>query len=131
MSNPSRQGNLYERIGGAPAITAAVELFYEKVLADPFLSPFFLDSSMQRLKAHQFAFLSQALGGPRSYNGASMQHAHKRLVIEQRHFDAVAMHLIETLRDLSVPEDIITEVGSAIAPLASQVVNTPTLAGAI
>ncbi len=131
MTNAREQSSLYERIGGASAINTAVDVFYERVLADPNLSPFFVDSSIPRLKAHQFAFLSQALGGPRSYSGASMQHAHKRLAIEQRHFDAVAMHLIETLRDLSVPEEIIAEVGSAIAPLASQVVNTPTLAGAI
>ena len=131
MTNASEQSSLYERIGGARAINAAVDVFYEKVLADPNLSPFFVDSSMQRLKAHQFAFFSQALGGPRTYSGASMQHAHKRLAIEQRHFDAVAMHLIETLRDLSVPDGVIAEVGSAIAPLAAEIVNTPTLAGAI
>lgn len=130
MTNASESSSLYARVGGAPAIKAAVDVFYERVLADPSLSPFFADSSMERLKAHQFAFLSQALGGPRSYSGASMRHAHKRLAIEQRHFDAVAMHLIETLRDLRVSDDIIAEVGTAIAPLAGEVVNTPTLAGA-
>ena len=29
----------YERIGGAPAVAAAVERFYVRVLADPYWSP--------------------------------------------------------------------------------------------
>jgi hemoglobin len=81
---------------------------------------------MPRLKAHQFAFLSQALGGPKQYSGSSMNKAHARLAIEQRHFDSVAVHLVETLRELGVPEDIVGEVATAITPLSTQVVNTPT-----
>ena len=34
--------SLYERIGGEAAIVAAVELFYEKVMADPRTRSFFL-----------------------------------------------------------------------------------------
>ena len=81
---------------------------------------------MSRLKAHQFAFLSQALGGPKQYSGSSMSEAHARLAIEQHHFDSVAVHLVETLRELGVPEDIVGEVATAITPLSSQIVNTPT-----
>jgi hemoglobin len=115
---------LYDRIGGEPAVSVAVELFYSRVLADPMLESFFKDADMARLKAHQFAFLSQALGGQQRYSGASMLRAHARLSIEQRHFDAVATHLVETLRELGVPEDIIGEVAAAVTLLASQIVNT-------
>jgi hemoglobin len=79
---------------------------------------------MARLKTHQFAFLSQALGGPRQYSGASMSRAHSRLRIERRHFDAVAAHLVETLRELGVSESMVAEVAAIVTPLASQVVNT-------
>jgi hemoglobin len=118
------ENTLYIQIGGEAAINAAVDRFYERVLADPALSPFFKGVSIGRLKAHQFAFLSQALGGPRQYTGASMVEAHARLAIEQKHFDSVAVHLIETLRELCVPEEIIGEVAQAVTPLASQIVNT-------
>lgn len=77
------------------------------------------------MKGHQFAFLSQALGGPKQYSGASMEVAHARLAIEQYHFDLVATHLVETLHELGVSEEIIGEVVAAVAPLASQIVNTP------
>lgn len=115
---------LFEQIGGEPAVNASVDRFYERVLADPMLAPFFKDVHMARLKAHQFAFLSQVLGGPRKYSGATMSRAHARLQIEQRHFDAVAVHLVETLRELGVSEDIIAQVAAAVTSLAPEIVNT-------
>jgi hemoglobin len=114
---------LFDQLGGETAMRAAVERFYERVLGDSLLAPFFENIPMERLKAHQFAFLSQALGGPRQYTGASMFRAHARLSIEQRHFDAVAAHLVGTLRELGVRESLIAEVVGAVAPLATQVVN--------
>lgn len=116
--------SLYDRIGGQPAVSAAVERFYFRVLGDPILAPFFKDANMTRLKAHQLAFLSQALGGPRHYTGTAMSKAHARLQIEQRHFDAVADHLVETLRELGVGEDMVAQVVETVAPLAKDVVNT-------
>ncbi len=115
---------LFEKLGGEPAIRLAVDQFYERVLADPLRAPFVEKVQMPRLKAHQFAFLSQATGGPRQYAGASMRQAHARLHIEQRHFNAVAGHLVETLRSLGVAEDLIDEVVAALTPLASEIVNT-------
>jgi hemoglobin len=125
MSEAVNATAIYQRIGGEPAIHAAVERFYERVLADPALSHFFTGISMPRLKAHQFAFLSQALGGPKQYSGVSMRDAHSKLAIEQRHFDLVAFHLVETLRELGVPEDIIGEITAAVTPLSTQIVNAP------
>ena len=126
MSESKTEMPLYISIGGEAAIRAAVNRFYERVLADPSLSHFFNGVSMSRLKAHQFALLSQALGGPKQYSRSSMNEAHARLTIEQHHFDSVAVHLVETLRELGVPEDIVGEVATAITPLSSQIVNAPT-----
>jgi hemoglobin len=126
MSESKTETPLCKRIGGEPTIRAAVDRFYERVLAEPSLSHFFSGVGMSRLKAHQFAFLSQALGGPKQYSGSSMSEAHARLAIERHHFDSVAVHLVETLRELGVSEDIVGEVATAITPLSSQIVNTPT-----
>jgi hemoglobin len=119
MSQPVNEMTLYDRIGGEAAVCAAVDRFYERVLADPELKGFFASVSMSRLKAHQFAFLSQALGGSRQYSGASMRDAHSRLAIEQRHFDGVAVHLVETLRELRVSDEIIAAVAAAVTPLSA------------
>ena len=117
--------SLFERLGGVPAIKLAVEQFYERVLADPELAPFFADTNMAWLKARQNAFFIQALGGPPVYRGRDMRSAHAHLPIEQRHFERVAGHLADTLRALNVPESLVEEVLLRVAPLANEVVNTP------
>ena len=61
--------SLYQRIGGAPAVNAAVELFYAKVLSDNLLIPFFANMDMRQIKAHQRMFLTYAFGGFVTYTG--------------------------------------------------------------
>ena len=46
VTAPPVTATLFERVGGVPAIKAAVDLFYEKVLADPTLKPFFAASTL-------------------------------------------------------------------------------------
>ena len=122
--------NLYEEIGGAPAVEAAVNRFYERVTVEPILEHFFRNMDLRGLKVHQIAFLTQAMGGPVRYSGRAMDAAHAHLRIEQRHFDAVAGHLVGTLQDLSVPQHLIEAVVERIAPLGPVVVNTPSGASA-
>lgn len=117
--------SIYEAIGGQAALEAAVERFYQRAVADPLLGPFFKGMDMRRLKAHQIAFLGQAIGGPFRYEGAGMQRAHAHLRIERRHFDAVAEHLSATLREFRVPTDMIAGILERIGGLAGQIVNTP------
>ena len=60
---------LYERLGGEAAVAALIEELYVGALADPLFTPFFEKIDLQRLKAHQFAFISHALRGPHPYSG--------------------------------------------------------------
>jgi hemoglobin len=122
--------NVYDAIGGQGALEAAVERFYERVTADPLLASFFEGMDLRKLKVHQVAFLGQAIGGPIRYNGKGMQQAHGHLRIEQRHFDAVAHHLVGTLEEFSVPASMIGIILDRLGPLASQIVNTPSLMAA-
>ena len=105
---------LFERIGGEPAVDAAVDRFYEKVLSDERIKHFFDTVDMDRQRRKQKNFLTYAFGGPVNYSGKSMRAAHAKLVSEQglneSHFTAVAEHLQATLEDLGVPEDLIGEV---------------------
>jgi hemoglobin len=55
--------SVYDEIGGADSVSAAVQHFYEKVLADPTLASYFEGIDVPKLKAHQRAFIAAALGG--------------------------------------------------------------------
>jgi len=114
---------LYERLGGEAAVAALIEELYIRVLADPLFTPFFEKLDIQRLKAHQFAFTSQALGGPYPYSWPSLVKAHAGLRIEQRHFDAFVEHLRSSLREIGATDVLSAEVLSLVTPLSGVIVN--------
>ena len=117
--------SIYDTIGRASAVRAAVDDFYARVLADARLAPFFAETDLERLKAHQRAFIAAALGGPEIFAGRDMASAHAGLGIEDDDFDAVVGHLAGTLTGLGVPEDTIGQIGGALAPLRGDIVTTP------
>ena len=104
--------SIYNRLGGEPAMDAAVDIFYRKVLADPRISNFFDDVDMDRQRAKQKAFLSFAFGGPNAYSGKDMRAAHARMNLTEAHFDAVMEHLGATLTELGVPADLLGEAAA-------------------
>ena len=115
---------LYDRLGGEPAVAALLEGLYKRALADPLFTSFFANLDMERLKAHQFAFISQALGGPHQHPGPSLQDAHSRLRIEQRHFDAFVEHLRGALQELDAADDVMAEILPRVAALGPMIVNS-------
>lgn len=115
---------IYDEIGGAGAVKAAVELFYSKVMADPELAGYFDHTNMARLQSHQRAFITAALGGPSMYSGRSMGDAHAELGITSDAFDAVVGHLGSTLTELGVPAPTIGTIASSLAPLKGEIVGS-------
>ncbi|HEV7759683.1 MAG TPA: group 1 truncated hemoglobin [Acidimicrobiales bacterium] len=120
---------IYDAIGGRDAVTAAVDLFYEKVLADPTLAPYFEGIDMDHLRAHQRAFLTTALGGPEAYEGKAMADAHRGRDITDGAFDQVAAHLSSTLTELGVDDDTVSTIIGQIAGLRGDVVEVSAPAG--
>lgn len=106
---------LFNKIGGRGAVKAAVDIFYQKVLADQHINKFFDGIDMNKQKSKQIAFLTYAFGGPNQYSGKDMREAHQHLVengLNDSHFDAVVKHLGATLEELNVPEELISQAAS-------------------
>jgi truncated hemoglobin YjbI len=102
--------SLYKQLGGEAAINAAVDLFYEKVLADSRVNGFFQGVDMNRQRAMQKAFLTFAFGGPNAYKGRDLRAAHAHLVargLNDSHFDIIVGHLGATLKELGVKDELI------------------------
>ena len=114
---------LYEQLGGAEAVNAAVDIFYRKVLSDPVIMDFFDDVDMDRQIGKQKAFLTMAFGGPNNYTGKDMREAHKHMDLKEEHFAAVAGHLQGTLEELNVPGDLIDQVMTIAASTHDDVLN--------
>lgn len=105
--------SLYEELGGEAAVSAAVEIFYRKMLMDDRVSGFFDDVDMEKQIGKQKGFLTMVFGGPNHYTGKSMREGHRYLVargLNDSHVDIVIGHLGDTLRELGVGKDKIAEV---------------------
>jgi hemoglobin len=118
---------IFEAIGGDAALAAVVDDFYDRVLADPALAPFFAGTNMARLKGRQAEFFAAALGGPVPYSGVSIRDAHRGRGITQHHFDLVAGHLVTALTAAGVPDATVAEIAGAITPLAREIVSVTTV----
>jgi hemoglobin len=115
--------SLYERLGGEPAVNAAVDIFYRKVLTDSRISHFFDSTDMDLQRAKQKAFLTFAFGGPNAYTGRDMRMAHAHMKLTEDDFAAVMENLGSTLKDLKVPDDLIAEAAGIALSVKDHVLN--------
>ena len=114
---------LFERLGGEAAVNAAVDKFYERVLADDRINSFFEGLDMVAQANKQKAFLTMVFGGPNNYSGKDMRAGHAHLGLTDEHFDAVVENLGATLKDLGVSDDDIKEVAAIAETTRDDVLN--------
>jgi len=117
---------LYERIGGRDAIAELVADFYERVLADQELAPFFTSASIERLRSMQLEFFTTATGGPQTYSGLSIRDAHAGRAIGSRQLTHFVDHLVATLKERGLERDDVDEIVRRIGLAADDVIGSPT-----
>jgi hemoglobin len=111
MSNST----LFERLGGADAVNAAVDIFYRKVLADDRVNYFFDGVDMEKQIQKQKGFLTMVFGGPNNYTGKDMREGHRHLLkkgLNDSHVDIIIEHLGATLKELGAKDGDINEVAA-------------------
>lgn len=113
----------YEKVGGGRAVAGVVDQFYELVLSDSSLAPFFHDVDLARLKRHQVMLISQALGGPVTYDGRALGAAHAGMGISDAHFGRVVNHLVNAMSSAGVTPDIIERVGGTLGAAKADIVS--------
>ena len=117
---------LYDQLGGAPAVDAAVESFYRKIVSDKRVAHFFQDVDVRRRAGHQKAFLTMAFGGPSRYRGQALREGHAPLVargLDDSHFDVVVELLGQTLAELGVPQPTIAQVAAVAESVRNDVLG--------
>ena len=106
-----------------PAVTAAVDVFYTKILADEEVSHFFKDTNISAQSPKLKAFLAYAFGAPMQYSGKNMRDAHRHMQIDEKQFNAVAGHLVATLDELGVAQQLIGEVVDIAMSVKGDIMN--------
>lgn len=116
---------LYDRLGGREGIEAVVDEFYDRLLADDELGPFFADADTEMLRRTQADFLCEAAGGPETYDAAPVREAHLHVPFTESHVRRAIDILEATLAAFDVPDDDADKVVQAIAAYEADLLATP------
>ena len=115
---------MYQTVGGPAAINKIVDLFYEKLWADPELQPYFAGIDREKLKHHQRQFLTFALGGGTlAYEGRALGDSHANLKITDDAFSKVQWYLRVTLEELDIDRPLIMIINGFVEGGRGQVVT--------
>jgi hemoglobin len=120
---PPQSPSLYDRLGGEEMIASLIPAFYVRILADPELGPFFKDTQIEKLHAMQREFFVMATGGPETYSGRPLAHAHHGRGITKHHYALFAGHLVATLTDMGVTQAETDEVIQRINAVTNEIVG--------
>jgi hemoglobin len=115
---------MYQQIGGEAGLKQVVDHFYERLWADPELTPYFAGIDGDRLKHHQAQFLTFVLGGgAETWGGVSLGSAHSHLNITDAAFSKVAWHLAMTLDELDISRSLTMIINGFVEGVRGQVVT--------
>ena len=98
MNGPVNQ-TVFERYGGFSAVRKIVSTFYDYVLDDAVMAPYFEGVDMRRQIDHQSKFISAVMGGPASYSDEHLQRVHAHLRITHEAFVVMSSLLKEAMED--------------------------------
>ena len=117
------KASLYDRLGGKGAITAVVDVFADRLVADPQVGGRFASADLKRFKMLNTELVCMATGGPCQYPGQDMKKAHNGMRISEKEFNIVAGHLKATLRKFKVPRQEQKELMGIIGSLQKDIVE--------
>ena len=120
-------GSTFLAIGGTAAVSAVVEEFYIRLLADPatagFFEPMLAADGLSSLKRHQILLLTKVLVGPDRYAGRDLQAAHAHLGVTEDAYRRVSLHLLTVMHDFKVPMDVLMAVDGILRSVAPLIVS--------
>lgn len=120
---PAQEKSLYDRLGGKDAITAVVDEFAGRVLADARINKKFAKSDPTRLKVHLVEQICMATGGPCKYTGRDMKTAHMNMKVTEGEFGALVEDLVGALDKFNVPAKEKNDLLGLLAPLKPLIVE--------
>ena len=123
------QQTLFQRVGGEQAIAELIDRFYDRVVADPELKPFFENVSMVKLRRMEREFFCAALDGPIKYSGRPLGHVHHGRGITKHHFSLYVGHLIDTLHSFALKERDLQDIISRINTYADEITGNTSSGG--
>lgn len=101
---------VYEKYGGFSTVSKIVMSFYDTLLDNDEIGPFFDNVDMSRIVDHQTKFVASLLGGPASYTDNQLRQLHAHLTITDAHFDELEVVLSTTLSQHGMADEDVAVV---------------------
>lgn len=114
---------LFERYGGFASVSRIVMSFYDRVLDDDQVGPYFEDVDLPRLIDHQTKFVATLMGGPASYSDEHLHRVHARHHITRADFERTAAILADVLDAFGMQHEDVEHVMSEFRRRAPAVVD--------
>jgi len=99
--------SLLDLVGGLPTLHKVHKVFYDKVYAHPWLGKFFAGKNQESIELRQTHFMAEKMGGDIKYMGKDPYMAHRAFYITEELFELRTQLLIESLKEVGVPEPLI------------------------
>ena len=118
----STKKTLFHRLGGEPMIFKSLELFYNKVQADPVLIKYVRNIKVNKVIEHHKRIIMVAFGGSPGITLENMKLAHKGLNISDNDFDMMKSLVQESFEQVNISNDLIKEALEGIEAFRTVVV---------
>jgi hemoglobin len=117
---------LYERLGGAPVLGAAIAAFHAAMTQDARLKVFFEGNGNAQLLNRLTTFFTMAYGGPNTYEGLDMRRAHagaRAQGLDDGHLEIAIAHFRAALAAQNIAPALIAEAESYLQSMRDDILG--------
>lgn len=118
----TRQGSVYEQIGGEAKVAQIADYFIDELQYDKRILSFFLDSDIDRFREKLSEHICVHIGGPCTYTGDDMVKVHTGMNITEADFNRVVELLINAMNRAEVPHRLQNQVLARFAPMRGDMI---------
>ena len=112
---------VFKQFGEEAGLVKLMDVFMNKMLADPRMRPFFENADQARVKKHLVEQFCVILGGPCSYSGRDMKSSHSALGIDRANFNALVEDLQWAMNKQGIPFRAQNKLLAKLAPMHREI----------
>ncbi len=112
---------VFKQFGEEAGLVKLMDVFMDKMLADPRMRPFFENTDQAKVKKHLVEQFCVILGGQCTYTGRDMKSSHSALGINRANFNALVEDLQWAMNKQGIPFRAQNKLLAKLAPMHREI----------
>lgn len=112
---------VFKEFGEQAGLVKLMDVFMDRMLADPRMRPFFENADQPKVKKHLVEQFCVILGGPCTYTGRDMKSSHDALGINRANFNALVEDLQWAMNKQGIPFRAQNKLLAKLAPMHREI----------